>query len=108
MTPTAGDNYFLLSNHDNGSDDQMTSDLSDGDPTPVNSPCQDEGHSEGLYHQVNEALSLWIFIHCLSMCFDISSEGKIYLYFFLTWCVYGFGIKIIEVKEEKKGEVRGV
>lgn len=42
------------------------------------------------------------------MCFDISSEGKIYLYFFLTWYVYGFGIKIIEVKEEKKGEVRGV
>lgn len=58
MTPTAGDNYFLLSNHDNGSDDQMTSDLSDGDPTPVNSPCQDEGQSKGLYHQVNEALSL--------------------------------------------------
>lgn len=42
------------------------------------------------------------------MCFDISSEGKIYLYFFLTWYVYGFGIKIIEVKEEEKGEVRGV
>lgn len=92
MTPTAGDNYFLLSNHDNGSDDQMTSDLSDGDPTPVNSPCQDEGQSKGLYHQVNEALSLWIFIHCLSMCFDLSSEGN----------------EIIEVKEEKKGEVRGV
>lgn len=87
MTPTAGDNYFLLSNHDNGSDDQMTSDLSDGDPTPVNSPCQDEGQSKGLYHQVNEALSLWIFIHHLSMCFDLSSEDKIYLYFFLTWSV---------------------
>lgn len=42
------------------------------------------------------------------MCFDLLSEGKIYFYFFLIWYVYGFGIKIIEVKEEEKGEVRGV
>ncbi|XP_061165054.1 uncharacterized protein LOC133174029 [Saccostrea echinata] len=47
VTPTGGDNCFLTSGYVNNHscDCQLTPELGDGDPTPVNSPCK--GDEEG-------------------------------------------------------------